>query len=587
MNLEKLFSRLPDRLYDNFGALFAQSVQAHAELPALLMKLGGSDEYTTWTYAAFAAEVRKAARFLASRGLKSGDSFAVMSENRSEWMAAWFAATIQGIVAVPIDSAYEEEGIRTVLAAARCKGFAGSARFAQKALAARAAAPAGFFVLDFDLASDSGGFLSWRAALDGAPELELPPVSAVPSDAPATIIFTSGTTGVAKGIVLSHRALIANVNAARMALLISERDRFIAMLPLHHTYALTCTFLAPFEAGGRIVFTEKLIPTVILKHIRDSGVSILIGVPLVFDKFAAGIRSELRKLPGLARSVIGSLIGLSGSAARLGLPVGRVLLGFLRKKAGLGSIRLAVAGGGPLMEDTADFFEALGMNLVQGYGMSENGPLIAVNLPEYHDNHSVGVAVKFTEVRIADPGTDGIGEIQVRSPSLMTGYLDNPEATREAFTEDGWLRTGDLGRIDKRGFIFITGRSKNLIVTEGGKNVYPEEIEQKFAGQPFVLEVLVVGRKAHSGAAGDEIVAVLVPNRDAIEAAHPGRSADAPFVHGLMRDEVARVNRQLAQYMKISDLVVRADEFEKTSSRKIRRFLYQKQYGVAGPGAGT
>jgi long-chain acyl-CoA synthetase len=220
------------------------------------------------------------------------------------------------------------------------------------------------------------------------------------------------------------------------------------------------------------------------------------------------------------------------------------------------------------------------MNLVQGYGMSENGPLISVNLPEYHDNHSVGVAVKFTEVRIADRGPDGIGEIQVRSPSLMTGYLDNPAATKEVFTEDGWLRTGDLGRIDRRGFIFITGRSKNLIVTEGGKNVYPEEIEQKFAGAPFVLEVLVVGRKSSTGASGDEIVAVLVPNKDAIEAAHQGRSKDAAFVHELMRGELSRVNRMLAQYMKISDLVVRDEEFEKTSSRKIRRFIYQKQYGL-------
>ena len=214
--------------------------------------------------------------------------------------------------------------------------------------------------------------------------------------------------------------------------------------------------------------------------------------------------------------------------------------------------------------------------------MSENGPLISVNLPKRKDNRSVGFPVKYTELRIGDPGPDGVGEIQVRSPSLMEGYLDNPEASREALTEDGWLKTGDLGRVDSRGFVFITGRRKSLIVTEGGKNVYPEEIEGRFEGSAWIKESLVVGRPSRRGHPGEEVIAVLVPDFEKLALAHPGREKDAAFVESLLREEVQRVNKTLPPYMKLADFLVKDEEFEKTSTRKIKRFIYQ-EYAKANP----
>jgi long-chain acyl-CoA synthetase len=207
--------------------------------------------------------------------------------------------------------------------------------------------------------------------------------------------------------------------------------------------------------------------------------------------------------------------------------------------------------------------------------MSENGPLIAVNLPERKDNRSVGFPVKRTELRIADPNHAGVGEIEVRSPSMMKGYLGAPEKTAEVFTQDGWLRTGDLGRVDRRGFVHITGRRKNLIITEGGKNVYPEEIEGHLDQSPWIKESLVVGKPARPGVRGEDVVAIVVPNYDAIEAARPGASGDAACVEGLIREEMSRINKALPGYMKVVELVIRPEEFEKTSSGKIRRFLYQ------------
>ena len=318
-----------------------------------------------------------------------------------------------------------------------------------------------------------------------------------------------------------------------------------------------------------------------LKHVRESRVTYIIGVPLLFDKIKQGIRAEVERLKGPSAVFVKSMLGLSAFLTKaFRVQAGRILLGFLRTKAGLGSVRLGVAGGGPLAWDTAEFFETLGLNLVQGYGMSENGPLIAVNLPEYKDNRSVGLPVKQTLARIADPGSDGVGEIQVKSPSLMLGYLDAEEATAAVMTGDGWLRTGDLGYIDARGFMFITGRSKNLIVTEGGKNVYPEEIELRFEGSEWIKEVLVLGRKVTGTKAGEQVIAVCVPNWDLVDE----RRGDAPreaFAHERVRDEVRRVNKSLPSFMKIVDYIVREDEFEKTSTRKIRRFLYAG-YGDRG-----
>ncbi|MBN1520330.1 MAG: AMP-binding protein [Spirochaetales bacterium] len=585
MNLKKRFSRVPDRLYPNFRAMFDSVCAEYGSLPAFRARAQDGAPYTIWTYVELRRLAYSAARWMHRRGVRPGDRVAIIAENRPEWILAYVAGVAMGAVVVPLDSTMDAAGVLGIARASGSKVLFHSDAHAAKAKEAKATLGS-LELVNFDLdAGDDGrdGLLSWEAALAQAASAgdddELPQAGSIDGNSPAVIIFTSGTTGVAKGIMLSHRGIIANINAARQALVVGKDDVFIAILPLHHTYAATCTFLSPLEAGGSIVFVEKLIPTVILRHVRDAGVTVMIGVPLLFDKIKQGVRGELAKLKGAARLVVRSLFGLSAFlSGALGMPAGWFLLGFLRRKAGLASVRLAVSGGGPLAWDTAAFYDAFGLNLVQGYGMSENGPLISVNLPEYKDNRSAGVAVKYTDVRIADPGLDGVGEIQVKSPSLMLGYLNAPDATADAFSADGWLRTGDLGYVDRRGFIFITGRSKNLIVTEGGKNVYPEEIELKFEGSPWVKEVLILGRRRSDTAAGEDVIAVCVPDFERVAAERPDSDAAS-----LVRDEVRRINRSLPQFMKIVDVIIRDEEFEKTSSRKVRRFMY-RHYAEAGQG---
>jgi long-chain acyl-CoA synthetase len=558
--------------------------------PALRWKPGCEGPERVVSFTELRGKADALGRRLLALGLARGERVALLSENRPEWCISYLAVAAAGLVIVPLDVSLDDEGVRRNLRAARCRVLLTSERQCKRHPPLEKGGGAGALglelVVDFDLPEGKSAplFESFSAALElgsGLVGSDLPGSPCLPRpgeigpEAPAVVFFTSGTTGIAKGIVLSHKAVIANVNAARMSLIVDESDVFVALLPLHHTYATTCSFLSSVEAGSSVVIVDRFAPSAVLRMLGEGGVTFLIGVPLLFDKLEAGIEAKIKAAPGFARLLVRGGLTLSRfSALRLHLPIGRLLFKPLRKKAGMASVRLAVSGGGPLSPETADFFDALGVPIVQGYGMSENGPLISVNLPERKNNRSVGFPVKYTELRIAAPGPDGVGEIEVRGPSLMLGYLDAPEATSEVFTRDGWLRTGDLGRVDGRGFVYITGRRKNLIITEGGKNVYPEEIEERLQASAWIKEVLVVGRPVAPGHAGEDVVAILVPDSDKVAAAYPGRESEDAFVADLLKTDVLRINKGLPAFMKISDIVVRSEDFEKTSSGKIRRFLY-------------
>ena len=379
--------------------------------------------------------------------------------------------------------------------------------------------------------------------------------------------------------MLSHGGIIANIDAARQALPIDERDVFMCVLPLHHTYPTTCSLLSPLSIGASVTICEKVVGKVIVDDVRDSLGSVMIAVPLLYDKLARALVQGVASKPAPLRFFVGALLALSRLGLSLGSPgLGISLLSFVRAQTGLGSLRLLVAGGGPLSAATAAVYDEFGFSIVQGYGMSENGPLISTNSPERRDHRSAGFPVRRTELRIADAGADGVGEIQVRSPSLMLGYWRDPEASASALTADGWLRTGDLGYVDARGFVFITGRSKSIIVTAGGKNIYPEEIEAKFEGSLVVKEILVLGKPAAEGKPdqAETVAAVVVPDLEAIAARRGSKAAaDAAAVRAFIKEEIERVNRTLPPYKKVIDFQVREAEFEKTSSRKIKRYLYR------------
>jgi long-chain acyl-CoA synthetase len=571
LEINKYIADWPDMGYPNFIAWLEDIESKYAQNRAILYRAGLQTDFSVITYAEFAAECRRIARGLLELGLSKGDRVALWAENCPEWMLIWIGAVIAGLVIVPIDALSSEAECANILKMASPGAFFCSPRRKEFA---RSLESRGIRIARLLYVNDEGPD-SVKEFGRGASGVRLPSASDIAADDPVSIIFTSGTTGLSKGVVLKHRGIIANSNGAILSLKPNSRDVFINVLPLHHTYPTTCTFISPLSIGIPVIIIEKLVGKVVLDDIRKGRVTFLIAVPLLFDKVKAGIEQGMRELPGPVRVLINGLRCLTLFFNRLGFSgFGRFALYMIRKKIGIETVRIMVAGGGPLSPKTADFFDSLGFCLVNGYGLSENSPLVSVNVPKYKNNLSVGLPVKYTEVRIIDQDGEGVGEISVKTPSMMLGYYNNPEATKDAFTSDGFLCTGDLGYRDKKGFIFINGRKKSLIVSSGGKNIYPEEVESCFEGSRVVKEILVFGRK-NPETGGELVFAAVYPNLEALQADYPGRELDAKFVHSLIKQEVEAKNRTLVGYKKISGFKVVDTPFEKNAQEKIKRYLYK------------
>ncbi len=576
--IRNYFAEIPEIDYPNFRLLIEDVTSKYPRNTAFRMR-SADDHFLELNFAGVYRQIRTAAAYMLHSGIGKGDRIGLISENRTEWTITYLAAVYAGIVVVPFDIHTSKDGLVTFASFAELSAIFYSDTYRDPASAMADACPACSLRVCFD-GSGQEARSSAEARFKGITEnedllfqeIDLPDVDARD---PAAIIFTSGTTGSPKGVTLSHHGIIANVNASIMSLPIDEHDTFAAVLPFHHTYPTTCSFISPYTAGASVTIVDKIAGPRIIADIRDTGATILIGVPLLFDKLKKGIEGKLRQLPPAKRTALSALRGLARLGSSVGLPLAKILFSGLRKQAGLSSVRLLVSGGGPLSATTAAFFQDLGFTIVQGYGMSENGPLITTNTEKYFDNRSAGLPVKYTDIRIATPDEDGIGEIEVTSPSLMLGYFRNPEATKEVFTPDGYLRTGDLGYINDKGFLFISGRSKNMIVTAGGKNVFPEEIEVLFPERGPIGEVLIMGQEIEKDR-GERIIAVCVPDYEYLGEEYSDRTLTDAEIETMIRGEISALNRSLEGYRKIEKIFIRNEPFEKTASDKIKRFLYSE-----------
>jgi len=584
-----------DLPYENFVSYLNGITAKYADSNAILYREGrkdpGQKDFSVWTFTRFGEECRRVARGLLAAGLKKGDKVALWCENRPEWMIVWMGAVISGCVIVPIDFLIGEEEAFNIIKLTKARAVFLSQRksaFSERLKTAGNGASDGNSLV-FSLCFPGEDFEKFGLDAAGKPlSVELPKEGDINGDDACMIVFTSGTTGFAKGVMLSHKGIISNTNAAITILVPRSVDTFVSVLPMHHTYPTTCSFLAPLSVGAGIIVVERLVGQVVIDDIRDGGGAFLIAVPILYDKVMAGINAKYKKLPFIVRFPLDLLRKKALAEAKKGNPeFGRKVFRFIRKKAGLDSIELMVAGGGALNPKTADFFDSLGFNIVHGYGMSENSPLITVSTPHHKNNISVGLPVKYTDVRIVSQDDDTLempqgesGEIIVRSPSLMLGYFEDPEETAAAFTKEGYLKTGDLGFKDKDGFIYINGRKKNLIVSAGGKNIYPEEIEAKFGASRVIGEILVTGRREGENLA-EYIFAVVYPNFETLKEDHPEWNFNPPgesekkFIYNIVKKEIEAVNRKLPPYKKISGFMLRDTGFEKNAQQKIRRFLYK------------
>ena len=579
LKFEDYLTDRPDLPYENFARMIDYVSKEHTAKDAILYRSGKQREFTRWSYGRLGDECRKVARGLLAAGLVKGDRVVLWAENRPQWMSVWMGTVIAGICIVPVDFLGTEQECLNIIKITRAKAFFYSGRKKEFAasLAAKGISLSVSVCISPEIDDPPQGYKTEYDLFGiNAGNQTLPAIESISPDHPCSIVFTSGTTGFAKGVTLSHKNIIANASSAITILDPKDTDVFMDVLPLHHTYPTTCSFIAPLAVGIPVVIAEKIVGKVVVDDIRDGGVTFLIAVPLLYDKVKAAIETGYNKISPVVRGPLNILRKIALAEARKGnANFGRKVFRFIRKKASLHSIKIMVAGGGPLSITTADFFDSFGFNIVQGYGMSENSPLITVNCEKHKRNASVGLPVIYTDVKILDPGPDGYGEIACKSPSIMLGYYENEEATKEVITEDGYLLTGDLGYIDELGFVYVMGRKKNLIVGAGGKNVYPEEVEAQFSASRIIAEALVVGRKDPGG---EVIFAVMHPNYENIKADYPGKENDEAFIRDLIKKEVEEANRTLPVFKKVSDFTIRKEPFEKNAQQKIRRFMYLPMY---------
>ena len=373
-----------------------------------------------------------------------------------------------------------------------------------------------------------------------------------------TILFTSGTTGTSKGVMLNQRNLVTATMDSVSIMATTEDDFFVSVLPIHHSYEFTCEQLALPNTGAQTFINDSIKNT--LRNFAQYKPTALVLVPLYVETMHKKIWAEIEK-----KGKAGLIRKLMPIAKRMPRRVRRMMFHEIIDAFG-GRLQYIVCGGAPLRPELMDDFDTFGIKICEGYGITECAPLVSANPMHWRKYHSAGLKVPHMEVRIdkADPA-DETGEIVTHGDAVMMGYYKNPVATAEAFTEDGWFKTGDIGYIDNDNFIFITGRKKNVIIASNGKNVFPEEIEEYLGASELISECVVLGRK--SGDENDVIITALIyPNFDKFE----GKTKEE--IQAAIEAEIDEVNKKLPTFKHIKCVEIRDTEFEKTTSRKIIRY---------------
>ena len=380
------------------------------------------------------------------------------------------------------------------------------------------------------------------------------------------LIYTSGTMGMAKGIMLSHRNIVADIMAAPAFIHKEEHEVFFSMLPIHHTFECSCNFMIPIYRGCTIAHCEGL--KYIVKNMQEVRPTFFLAVPAVMEALHRALWKNIKKQD--KEQVVQNTLMISKLTRKLHIDFREVLFRQIRAALG-GRLRMIIVGGAAINPQILDDFQDFGINAIQGYGLSETSPISALN-PEYKPkSYSCGVALPGFDARIDKPGPDGIGEICVKGDHVMLGYYKDPDATAEAI-KDGWFYTGDIGYIDDEGYIVITGRKKNVIITKNGKNVFPEELEYMLLLHDEIMECMVF--EDESDTKDDTVImAAVYPNWEVIKEVLGDKASDDAEVEKYLWNIINDINKENPGYKMIKRMLLRHKEFEKNSSRKIKRFV--------------
>ena len=578
--------------------MFESSVSKFGDNIAFRQKFKKGEAYREITYKRALEDVNALGTALIERGLK-GKRIGIIGDTCYQWESSYLAV-IGGVgIVVPLDRELPKEDIKYLIKDAEISAVIYAGKFDSLFKEIKGEGDTNLDILinfdlhmDYYLTSLSGeindekiqayneeGDLSWAKLISEGKKLILDGDrrfidAEIIADDMAVILYTSGTTGFAKGVMLSNTNLCENLMAAPTILQVNSFDIFFSVLPVHHTYECTCAFLMPLYKGASIAYMEGL--KYITKNLEEVRPTMLLGVPILIETLYKRIWKAAKE--GGKDKTLRKLLDINRKTKKYGLDISRPFTKDIHKVFG-GRMRVIISGGAAIDPDILQFFNDIGIIAVQGYGLTECSPMAALNPDVEKDmrNSSVGHVLPGMEVKIINPDSEGIGEICFKGPNVMMGYYNNKEATDEVLI-DGWFHTGDLGYVDEQDFVYITGRKKNVIITDSGKNVFPEELEYELSKIPYISESMVWGSDQYDSSNDRSIVATVTLDEDEIES-KLGKIYSDEDIEKLIWSEIDIINEKNPFYKRIKKLVIRHKEFEKTTGKKIKRFLNENKEG--------
>ncbi len=557
---------------ENLRELIDGSVERFSQRPAFMVKDKTKGKFVSISYKKMQEDIRSLGTSLINLGLR-GRKIAVIGENSYYWAISYFAIANGVGVVVPIDRELKEKEVANLLKRAEVSAVIYSKKMKKvmdEVLEDRELRKTLTYPIQMDLSDDEDGRISLRRLLSHGMDLldngdrKYLDVE-VDSDALAVLLFTSGTTGLAKGVMLSHRNIVSNtVNMSKYVKII-DGGVGLSVLPMHHTYEMTCHVITGLYQGMSIAICEGL--KYIQKNLVEAQVNVMLAVPLIFEMMHKKIFSKakesgkdktLRRMMNISRKF--KLYNKGNITRRLFSNVHNVTGG---------KISQFIAGGAAINPQVIEDYEAMGFPIFQGYGMTECSPIIAVNKDRYSKAAAAGLPLPGTEVKIYNPDEKGIGEIICRGPSVMLGYYRDDDATREAL-RNGWLHTGDYGYFDQDGFLYVSGRKKSVIITKNGKNIFPEEVEFYLTESEYIEEALVHGI---DGLRNDDVIikAEIFPNYPLFE--NENSEVSEEDIEEKIGEIIEKINDTVPKYKRIKRYYIRKTEFEKTTTKKIKRYL--------------
>lgn len=565
----------PETHYKTIKEIFLKSTEKFADRPFILEKFNPKEPFTEITYKEFKDDVVALGTALTKKYNLKDERIIIIGENTYHWYVSYMAAVCGAGIAVPIDKELPINEIENVIKRAKASVVIYSTKKKENIKKVEDKLP--FVKYFMQMNSDdklTGRNIGLNTVIEEGNKIvnkgdnSYIDIKIDPEEF-KVLIFTSGTTSQAKGVMICNRNLAENVNAVNPYVHLDENDRFFSVLPLHHCYECSIGFLLPMAVGASIVVCQGL--KYIVNNMKETNPTALLAVPLLIESLYKKINKSIEK--GGKAGLVNSMIHVTNALKAVGIDIKKKVFSEIYENLG-GKINFIVSAAAPIDPKAGKWVQDIGINFLQGYGLTETSPIAALT-PDYEPKlGSAGKALVCSKLKIKNPNEKGEGEVLIKSSTLMLGYYENEEATKEAI-QDGWFNSGDIGYLDKDGFLFITGRSKNVIVTQNGKNIYPEEIELMLGKIPEIKECMVYGKEIE-GEKELTITARVIPNYEEIEELH-GKDLTEEQIHDIIWEEIKKVNRTLTSYKAIKKLEIKKGDFEKTTTMKIKRFAEIKK----------